>query len=56
MSDSPTIIFHAPQARFIKKDRFRLKPVFFGGTAASQLELIIRDTYCFIVVSKKIGM
>ena len=27
-----------------------------GGTAASQLELIIRETYCFIVVSKKIGI
>lgn len=27
-----------------------------GGTAASQLELIIRETYCFIVISKRIEM
>lgn len=29
---------------------------FVGGTAASQLELIIRETYCFIVISKRIEM
>lgn len=27
-----------------------------GGTAASQLELIIRETYCFIVIFKRIEM
>ena len=29
---------------------------FAGGTAASQLELIIRETYCFIVISKRTEM
>ena len=30
--------------------------VHLGGAAASQLELIIRETYCFIVITKRIEM